>query len=77
MYVVAPQGDRNPYTVISWDFVHAGARRASLSRAVCTKGFQMLLEVLHFPGFCARKGSTCFNLPFRKLPDNWAPKNTK
>ena len=38
------------------DFVHAGARRASLSRAVCTKGLQMLLEVLHFPEILCTQG---------------------
>ena len=38
---------------ISRDFV--------LSRAVRTKGLQMLLEVLHFPGILCAQGSTCFN----------------
>ena len=57
---------------------HAGARRVSLSRAVCArKGSKCCSKCFTFQGFCARKGSTCFNLLFRKLPANWAPKNTK
>ena len=45
------------------DFVHAGARSASLSRAVCTKGFQMLLEVLHFPGILCTQGVHMLQYP--------------
>ena len=52
-----------PYTAISWDFVHAGARRASLSRAVCTNGLQMLLEVLHFPGILCTQGFHMLQFP--------------
>ena len=52
-----------PYTTISWDFVHAGARRASLSRAVCTEGLQMLLDMLHFPGILCTQGFHMLQFP--------------
>ena len=57
---------------ISWDFLHAKARRASLSRAVHTKALQVLLEVLQFPRILCTQG---FHM--LQFPGNLAHKDSK
>ena len=47
------------------------------ARLCAQKGSKCCSKCFPFQGFCARKGSTCFALLFRKLPDNWAPKEAQ